>query len=44
MSTQLSNTIENGWDNRASITTETDGDIREAVEKVFEFQRAFGPD
>ncbi len=34
MSTQLSNTIENGWDNRASITTETQGDIREAVEKV----------
>jgi 2,3,4,5-tetrahydropyridine-2,6-dicarboxylate N-succinyltransferase len=34
MSTALSNAIENGWDNRASITTETQGDIREAVEKV----------
>lgn len=34
MSTQLSNTIENGWDNRASITPETGGELREAVEKV----------
>jgi 2,3,4,5-tetrahydropyridine-2-carboxylate N-succinyltransferase len=34
MSTQLSNTIENGWDNRASITTQTRGELREAVETV----------
>ncbi|MDX2094623.1 MAG: 2,3,4,5-tetrahydropyridine-2,6-dicarboxylate N-succinyltransferase [Alphaproteobacteria bacterium] len=34
MSTYLSNTIENGWDNRAGITTETQGELREAVEKV----------
>ena len=34
MSTQLSNTIENGWDNRASITTDTKGELREAVETV----------
>ena len=34
MSTQLSNTIENGWDNRASITTATQGELREAVETV----------
>jgi 2,3,4,5-tetrahydropyridine-2-carboxylate N-succinyltransferase len=34
MSTALSNTIENGWDNRASITTETEGELREAVDKV----------
>lgn len=34
MSTALQNTIETGWDNRASITPETDGELREAVEKV----------
>ena len=34
MSTALSNTIENGWDNRASITAETQGELRDAVEKV----------
>jgi len=34
MSTQLSNTIENGWDNRASITAQTQGELREAVDKV----------
>lgn len=34
MSTYLSNTIENGWDNRAGITTATQGELREAVEKV----------
>ena len=34
MSTQLSNTIENGWDNRASINAQTEGEIRDAVEKV----------
>ncbi len=34
MSTKLSNTIENGWDNRASITAETQGELREAVAKV----------
>lgn len=36
MSTQLSNTIENGWDNRASINTSTQGEIREAVEHVLQ--------
>lgn len=36
MSTQLSNTIENGWDNRASITPDTQGELREAVEKVLD--------
>ena len=34
MSTALSNTIENGWDDRASITTHTQGAIREAVDQV----------
>lgn len=34
MSTQLSNTIENGWDSRASITPATKGELREAVEHV----------
>ncbi len=34
MSTALQNTIETGWDNRASITPATDGELREAVEKV----------
>lgn len=34
MSTALSNAIENGWDNRASITTQTQGEVREAVDKV----------
>ncbi len=34
MSTALSNTIENGWDNRASITTQTQGEIRDAVDHV----------
>jgi 2,3,4,5-tetrahydropyridine-2,6-dicarboxylate N-succinyltransferase len=34
MSTQLSNTIENGWDNRANISTSTQGEVREAVDTV----------
>jgi 2,3,4,5-tetrahydropyridine-2-carboxylate N-succinyltransferase len=34
MSTALSNTIENGWDNRASVTPATQGELRDAVDTV----------